>query len=174
MKATRFASTMATAGVLGLFMLATAARADETEIPLDQLPKAVADAAKAKFPGAKWREAAKETEDGKTAFEVAITHEGHRMDVTFQPDGTLELVETEVPEADLPAAVSKAVKDKYPGTKVDLAESVQKGPEVKKEVDYYEFHLTTADKESVEVEVEVDGKGKILKTQSGGKEEGKG
>ena len=51
-------------------------------------------------------------------------------------------------------------------------ESVKKGPEVKKEVDYYEFHLTTADKDSVEVEVDVAGK--IQKTQSGEKEEGKG
>ena len=57
MKATRFAGAMATAGALGLFLLATAARADEAEIPLGGLPKAVTDAAKAKFPGAEWREA---------------------------------------------------------------------------------------------------------------------
>jgi uncharacterized membrane protein YkoI len=163
---------MAVAGVLGLFTMAEGARAQEAEIPLDQVPKAVADSAKAKFPGAKWREAAKETEEGKTLYELAITHEAHKMDVTFQSDGTLVLVETEVPEADLPAAVSKAVKGKYPGAKIDLVESVKKGPEVEKEVDYYEFHLMTADKKSVEVEV--DSKGKILKTEEAAKEEGKG
>ncbi|MBX6314526.1 MAG: PepSY-like domain-containing protein [Isosphaeraceae bacterium] len=172
MKTTRFAGVMATAGALSLVTLATAARADETEIPLDQLPKAVADAAKAKFPGAKWREAAKETEDGRVVYEVALTHEGRRMDVTFQADGTLVLVETEVPEAALPATVLRTAKEKYPGAKIDLAESVKKGPQVKKEADYYELHLTTADKRSVEIEV--DGAGKILKTESGGKEEGKG
>ena len=101
-----------------------------------------------------------------------MTHEGHRMDVTFRPDGTLVLVETEIPEADLPEAVTKAVKGKYPGARIDLAESVKKGPEVKEEADYYECHLITADKESVEVEV--DGKGQILKMESGEDEEGKG
>src|SRR3954454_22368289 len=107
MEATRLTGVIATAGALGLILLATVARADETEIPLDGLPKAVADAARAKFPGARWREAAQETEDGQTVYEVALTHEGHRMDVTFQPDGTLVLIETEVPEADLPEAVSR-------------------------------------------------------------------
>jgi len=148
--------------------LATTAPAQEAEIPLNELPKAVADAAKAKFPGATWREAARETEDGKTLFEIAMTHSGHKMDVSFEANGTLVLVETEVPEAELPAAVAKAVKGKYPGAKIDLAESVKKGPEVKKDVDYYEMHLTTADKKSVEVEV--DGQGKIIKTEEGGKD----
>jgi uncharacterized membrane protein YkoI len=167
MKTTRVGVMMAAAGVFGLFTLVSGARADETDIALDQLPKEVASAAKAKFPGAKWREAAKETEDGKTLYEIAMTHDGHKMDVTFQPDGTLELVETEVPESELPGAVTKGVTDKYPGAKIDLVESVKKGPSVKSEVDYYEFHLTTADKKSVEIEV--DGKGKILKTEEGGK-----
>jgi uncharacterized membrane protein YkoI len=121
------------------------------------------DSAKAKFPGAEHRGASTETEEGKTVYEIAMTHEGHKMDVTFEADGTLVLVETEVPEADLPEVVLKVAKDKYPGAKIDLAESVKKGPKVKKEVDYYEFHLTTADNKSAELEV--DSKGKILKTE---------
>ncbi|HEX8204143.1 MAG TPA: PepSY-like domain-containing protein [Isosphaeraceae bacterium] len=172
MKTTRPAGVIATTGTLGLFLLATAARADETEIPLDWLPKAVADAARAKFPGARWREAARETEDGQTVYEVALTHEGRRMDVTFRPDGTLELVETEVPAADLPVAVTRAARDKYPGAKLGVAETVKRGPELKPEVDYYELHLRTADGTSVEIEV--DGRGKILKTESGGDEPGEG
>src|SRR4051794_30582631 len=108
MMTTRSSSWMAVVGALGLFTLATSVRAQEEEIPLDKVPKAVSDSTKEKFPGARLREAAKETEDGKTVYEVAITHEGHKMDVTFLSDGTLELVETEVPEAELPAAVAKA------------------------------------------------------------------
>ena len=168
MKTTRLAGVLATAGALGLFALAAGAKAQEVDIPINQLPKAVADAAKAKFPGAQWRGASKETEDGKTVYEVAMTHQGRKMDVTFQENGTLDLVETEVPEAELPPAVARAVKDKYPGAKVDLVESVAKGPELKKTPDYYEFHLTTADKKSVEAEV--DGQGKILKTEEGKKD----
>jgi uncharacterized membrane protein YkoI len=172
MNPAKLMNTVMTAAALGAFALTTSVRAQEVEIPLDQLPRAVADAAKAKFPGAKWREAAKETEDGKTLYEIAMTHADHKMDVTFEVNGTLVLVETEVPEAELPPAVSKAVKGKYPGAKIGLAESVKKGPELKHTVDYYEMHLTTADKKSVEVEV--DGHGKILKTEEGGNEEAKG
>jgi uncharacterized membrane protein YkoI len=150
-------------GLLGVFGLASGSKAQEAEIPLDQVPKPVMDAGKAKFPGAKIREAAKEMENGKTVFELAITHEGHRMDVTFQEDGTLVLVETEVPEREVPVAVMQPIRTKYPGAKIDLVESVKKGPRLKQEADYYEFHLTTADKKSVEVEV--DGKGKILNTE---------
>src|SRR4051794_32883088 len=64
-------------GVVGLVALALGARADETEIKLDQVPKPVMDSAKAKFPGAKLTGASKETEDGKTVFEVSLTHNGH-------------------------------------------------------------------------------------------------
>jgi uncharacterized membrane protein YkoI len=156
---------------VGLFAVTTGARAQESSIPVDQVPKAVTDSAKAKFPGATVREAAKETEDGKTVYELSLTHENHKMDVTFEANGTLVLVETEVPEAELPAAVVKAAREKYPHAKIDLAESVKKGPAVKKEVDYYELHLTTADKKKVEVEV--DGAGKVLNTEEGG-DEGKG
>jgi uncharacterized membrane protein YkoI len=149
--------------VVGFSFASSATKAQEAEIPLDQVPKGVMDSAKAKFPGAKFREASKETEDGKTVFELALTHDGKTMDVTFQENGTLVLVETEVSENDLPAVVLQAVKGKYPGAKIDLVESVKKGPELKKEADYYEFHIATKDKKSIEVEV--DSQGKILNTE---------
>ena len=172
MKTTRFAFAPATIVALGLSPLTPAARSDEEEIPLDGLPKAVSDAAKAKFPGARWREAAQEDEDGRTVSEVAMTHEGRRMDVAFRPDGALVLVETEAPEADLPGAVREVVRGKYPGAKIGLVESVKKGPELKGEVDFYELHLETEAGESVEIES--DGSGKILETESGTDEGGRG
>jgi uncharacterized membrane protein YkoI len=154
---------IAIVGLLVGLSFASTANAQEAEIPVDQVPKAVIDSSKAKFPGARIREAAKETEDGKTVFELALTHDGKKMDVTFQENGTLVLVETEVAETDVPAAVLNAVTGQYLGAKIDLVESVKKGPEVKKDVDYYEFHLTTKDKKSAEIEV--DAKGKILNTE---------
>jgi hypothetical protein len=149
---------MAIVAILGLFGLVSGASAQETEIPLDQVPKAVMDSARAKFPEAKIKEAAKETEDGKTVFELEMTHENRKMDVTFREDGTLVLTETQVSEKEVPAIVRQAVKDKYPGAKIDLIESVKKGPEAKKEADYYEFHLTKVDKKTAEVEVDREGK----------------
>jgi uncharacterized membrane protein YkoI len=154
---------MVVVGILGLLGLGSGVCAQEVQIKLDQVPKAVMESARAKFPGAVHRGAARETEEGKTVYELALTHEGHRMDVTFQENGTLVLIETEVPEAEVPAPVRKAAQDKYPGAKINLAESVKKGPQVKKGVDYYELHLTTADKKSAEIEV--DAQGKILGTE---------
>jgi hypothetical protein len=148
---------------VGLLGVGSIAPAQEAEIPLDQVPKTVLESAKAKFPGAKIKEASKETEEGKTVFELEMTHESHRMDVTFKDDGTLVVVETRVAEKDLPANVLQAVKDKYAGSKINLAESVKNGPEVKEEADHYELHITTADKKSLEVEISP--KGKILKTE---------
>jgi uncharacterized membrane protein YkoI len=159
----RSSRSMTAAGFLALLGLVSGAQAQEAQIKLDQVPKAVMDAAKAKFPGANIKGASKETEGGKTVFELEMTHEGRNTDVTFQADGTLVLVETAIPENEVASAALKAVKDKYPGAKIDLVESVKKGPEMKKEVDYYEFHLTTSGKKSAEVEV--DPKGKILKTE---------
>jgi uncharacterized membrane protein YkoI len=150
-------------GLLAGFAFASVAKAQEAEIPVDQVPKAVIDSSRAKFPGARIREAARETEDGKTVFELALTHDGKKMDVTFQENGTLVVVESEVAESEVPAVVLQAVNGKYPGAKIGLVESVKKGPDVKKVADYYEFHLTTKDKKSVEAEV--DSRGKILNTE---------
>jgi hypothetical protein len=161
---TKLATGMvAVVGILGLFGPVSGARAQEAEIALDKVPKAVMDSAKDKFPGADIKEASTETENGKTVYELEMTHEKKKMDVTFKEDGTLVLVETQFDEKDVPAAVLSAAKDKYPGAKINLVESVKKGPDVKTEVDYYEFHLTTAEKKSVEIEV--DNTGKILNTE---------
>jgi len=166
----RSLGVMKMASYVGLIALVVGAktRAQESEIRLDQVPKAVITATKDKFPGAEHRSAAKETEDGKTVYEMAITHKGHKMDVTFKEDGTLVSIETKLAESEVPAVVLKAVKDKHPGAKIDLIESVKKGPQLKEEADYFELHLTKADKKSVEVEV--DAGGKILKSEEGAKD----
>ena len=154
--------SLAITGLVALLALSSDAKAQEAEIRLDQVPRAVMDSARAKFPGAEIKEASKETEDGKTVYELEMKHDGRNMDVTFKEDGTLVLVETAIPEKEVPEAVMKAVLGKYPGAKLKLAESVKKGPKVKKEVDYYELHLAAGEKS---VEVEVDASGKILETE---------
>ena len=56
--------------VIGALLVAAPARADEENIPLDKLPKAVVDAVKAKYPEAKLVAAEKESKDGKVFYEV--------------------------------------------------------------------------------------------------------
>jgi uncharacterized membrane protein YkoI len=149
-------------GLVALLALSSGAKAQEAEISLDQVPRAVTDSARAKFPGGEIKEASKETEDGKTVYELEMKHDGRNMDVTLKEDGTLVLVETAIPVKEVPEVVMKAGLGKYPGAKLKLAESVKKGPKVKKEVDYYELHLAVGEKS---VEVEVDASGKILETE---------
>lgn len=163
MKSKRTAGWVAVVGLVGVLGLGPGARADEEEIPLDRVPKAVIDAGKALFPRARVREASKETERGATVYELAMTNEGRRTDATFREDGTLVLVEVQVPEKDVPAAVLRPVKDKYPGATIVWVESVRKGPRLKDAADYYELHITTAGGKSVELEV--DATGKILNTE---------
>ena len=155
---------MTVAGLLAVLGLASGTRAQDEGIPLDRVPKAVMDSAKAKFPGAQIKVASEETEDGKPpVYALEMKHHRHNVDVTFKADGTVVLVETAVPEKELPKVVRRAVVHRYPGASVMGAESVKKGPEVKKQADYYEFYLMTADEKPALVQV--DPNGKVLKPE---------
>lgn len=151
---------------LGLLLLGSgpAARAGEEEVPLKDVPRAVLDAVKARFPGAELKEAAKETEEGRTVYEVSLKHRGKGVDVSARPDGTIVEVETELATKDLPAAVAAAVKAKYPGAVVKRAEEIV-AIDGGKETKNYEVLLTTGGKKSVEVKVSPGGQ--ILEEEAG-------
>ena len=137
---------------------AAGARAEEAKVALDQVPKAVLAAAKARFPGAEIKGAEKEVEDGKTTYEIGLVHEGHKVDVVLTPDGTIKAVETVVEASDLPAAVSAAVAARYPHAAVKKAEKIEEDGKTT-----YEVKLEP--KTGKAVEVLLDSKGKILKTE---------
>src|ERR1700736_6594803 len=102
-------------GVVILVAAAPAARADdEDKVDLDKLPKAVVDAVKARFPDAELKGASKETEDGKTFFEVEIVNKKVELDVELTTDGDITEIEKDIDVKDLPKAVSKALEEKYP------------------------------------------------------------
>src|SRR5215218_103439 len=91
---------------LGLLGLTPGARAEEEKIPLKDLPKAVLDAVMGRFPGAETTGAGKETEDGKTNFEVTLKEKGKNVDVTLTAEGRIVEVEREIAAGDLPKAVA--------------------------------------------------------------------
>jgi hypothetical protein len=115
------------AALTGLSVLAVTALAAEEKISPKKLPAAVRKAVKKKFPEAKYRGAAKEVADGKTTYEVELTVEGRAVDAIMSPEGKILEVEREVPVAKLPAAVKKALAAKYPGAKIEKAETLTKG-----------------------------------------------
>jgi hypothetical protein len=157
--------SMTVAGLLAVLGLASATRAQEEKIPLHRVPRAVMTSAKARFPGAEIKKASKETDDGEPVFALGMKHHRHDVDVTFKVDGTVVLVETDVPAKEVPKVVLRAVEHGYPGATVRGAESVNKGPEVKKTADYYQFYLVTADQKPAAL-VKVDPNGKVLEPEA--------
>jgi hypothetical protein len=156
---------MAVAGFLVVLGLASSTRAQEEKISLHRVPRAVINSAKAKFPGAKIKVASEETELGKPpVFALEMKHDRHNVDVTFKVDGTVVLVETDVPAKEVPEVVLQAIELRHPGATVRGAEAVKKGPEVKKEVDYFQFYLLTAKQKPALVKV--DPEGKVLESET--------
>ena len=118
----RILASLVTLFVLSLFVMSV--HADETKVPLDQVPAAVKDAVKKKFPDAKMEEAEKEVKDGKTTFELLIKEDSKKITVSLKEDGTILEIEKEIAAKDLPEAVASAVKSKYPSGTVKKAEEV--------------------------------------------------
>jgi hypothetical protein len=147
-----------TSAVVVTLAFVVAGRAQEEKVALDKLPKAVIDAVKKRFPAAGMKSASKETEDGKTMFEVAINDRGHNIDVTLTPEGTLTGFERTIDAKELPAKVAATLKEKYPGAKYEVCEEVHHVKNGKESMDYYEVLLTAADKKKWEVTVKPDGK----------------
>src|SRR5262249_43909299 len=144
--------------VLALLAGMVGARAGEEKVPLDKLPKVILDAIKARFEGAELRSAAKEKEDDKTVFEVAIKHKGHKIDVTLTPEGTILGIEKEIAAKDLPKAVAKTLEEKYPKAIYKIIEEVIKVEKKVEKLVYYEVQLVTTEKNALEVQVAPDGK----------------
>jgi uncharacterized membrane protein YkoI len=143
--------------VLGLCVTAIS-RADEEKVALDKLPKTVLDAVKARFPKAELVGASKEKEDGKTVYEVTIKDQGANIDVTLTPEGAITLIEKEIAAKDLPKAVTKTLEEKYPKAKYKTIEEVTKVENKSEKLAYYEVLLVTAQKKTLEVQVDASGK----------------
>lgn len=131
---TRRVTTVAVAFGLGMALACAVARADEEKIPVAKVPKVVLDAVKARYPGSEIKGAEKEVEDGKTIYELKLTHEGHKLEVSATPEGKIVSVEKEIKVADLPAAVTAGVKAKYPKATLKSAEEVEEDGETTYEV----------------------------------------
>jgi hypothetical protein len=145
-------------------LVASVGRADEEKVPLDRLPKAVADAVKKRFPRLDAKEATKEvTEDKKTVYEVTVTEGRKKIDVTLTPEGVIVMVEKEIDRNDLPEAVAAAIDAKYPDAAYKICEEIMPVKDGEEKLESYEVLLETKDKKLVEVVVSPEGK--ITKTE---------
>jgi hypothetical protein len=87
-----------------------------------KLPAAVQAAFKKAYPDATIKNVNHETEDGQEQYEIESTNHGRGLDVNYKPDGTLLVVEEEITEAEMPAAVNAAIAKRYPKATVTLRE----------------------------------------------------
>jgi hypothetical protein len=154
--------------LLGLMLFAFAAGADESKVELGDVPKAGVEAVKAMFPGATIAGAAKETDEGKTVFEVTLKQNGRNIDVTVGTDGKIQLIEREIAQKELPAAVKQTLETKYPKATYKIVEQVDAMKNGKPTLDFYEAQLVTAEKQTIEVQVAPDGKIKAEETKKPG------
>lgn len=151
---------------LGLFVAIGVARSDEKKVSLEDLPKVVSDAVKAKFPDAEVTGASKETEDGKTEFEISIKNKDQKIDVTLTTDGTITGLEKEIKADQLPAPVTDTLKDKYPGATYRKIEEIVKVTNGTEKLESFEVLLVTA--ESKKIEVVLSPEGKVTKEEAKG------
>jgi hypothetical protein len=132
--------------------------ADEEQIPLNKLPKAVVEAVQKRFPKIPFTGASTEKDGTKVVFEVSLKQDGKNIDVTVSEAGAIVLIEQELAFRELPKAVAKTFNEKYPKAKYEIIESITKVAEGKESLAYYEATLVAADGKKWEVEVLPDGK----------------
>lgn len=106
------------AATLACGALPSAVQAHQTEDVIAEaaVPKPVLAAAKKKYPGATVLKYERETEDGKTVYEVKMKLGQRQLDAKYTPDGTLVEEEEILREADLPPAVRQAFAKSPHGT----------------------------------------------------------
>jgi hypothetical protein len=90
--------------------------------PSVKLPPAIDKVFKEKWPNAVAKNVSKESDAGKTVYEVESVDAGRRRDINFYADGTFLLYEEELKASEVPAVVLEAVTKRYPKAKITLWE----------------------------------------------------
>jgi hypothetical protein len=152
-----------TAALSAILALGLDVRADDQKVPIAQLPGAVRDAVKAKFPAAVMKAAAKSTEDGETSYEITLTSAGKNVTVSVDDEGEIGEIETELALSEVPAAVTAAVGKRFPGGKITKAEQQVEIDDGKEEKSY-ELEVDLGDGKTVDLKV--DPKGEIEEEES--------
>jgi uncharacterized membrane protein YkoI len=132
-------------------LIAGSMAAAETKVKMQELPPAVQKSVQEQTKGAKLVGLSKETEKGKTVYEVETTNGGRTRDLTLDETGAVVEVEQEVTLDSLPAPAKAAIEKKAAGGTIKKVESLTKGGTVT-----YEAAIVKGGKTS-EIQVAADG-----------------
>lgn len=149
---------------IGVLLWASTAQADEENIPIDKLPKAVVDAVKAKYADAKLVGAEKETKGDKTFYEVVIKNKDQTIELVLTPEGKIVEIEQPIAPKDLPKAVTDAIEKKYPKATVKSVEEITK--EDKKTYGVLLENELMIGKEKQKVQLQLTANGQITASQA--------
>lgn len=142
-------------------VLSLAALAGEVKLTESQMPKPALDAVHRKYPAAKVLGFEKETEDGKTIFEVKLTVGTERVDVGLSAEGKILAEETVITADALPAEVKSGLaRSPYAKWSVTKVEKIIENEDSSKPT--YEVQLKSG---PARTEVVLDAAGKIVKEE---------
>lgn len=149
--------------VVATLLIVGQSLAGEKKIARKDIPSAVLSAFSTQYPNATIKGQAKETEKGKTFYEIESVDGTVGRDILYTPDGKVEEVEEAVSTDSLPGAVLSAIKKNSPNGKILKAEKITRD-----ETSRYE--ITVKEKKGKR-EIVLDLKGKVVKPSSKGAKE---
>jgi hypothetical protein len=139
---------------------AVRAEEKEKEVQLADVPAAVKATIEAQKPGQHPKAVSSEKDNGKTVYEAEFESNGKTSSLNIGENGAVLESETEIAIADLPAAVTAAIKSEFAGATVELAENVH--------VEFYEVEVKTEGKIH---EVKILPNGAIIEGDENGEDE---
>jgi hypothetical protein len=135
----------------------TAQASAQEAVDPDKLPPKVAQAVKARFPGATIVKATKEMENGRVVYDIEMIRSGKKHEMDCREDGTIVDIQNEIPASDLPSAAQTAIKAKYPGSKIKEVGEILVVNNGQEKRDHFEVLIETAEQKEVELTVSLDG-----------------
>jgi len=129
----------------------------QEKVDATKLPQKVAEAVKARFPGATITQATKEMENGEFIYDIEMTRDGKKHEMDCKEDGTLVDIQNEISAKDLPATALAAIKAKYPNSTIKEVGEILVVKDKKEVRDHFEVLIDTADKKEVELTVSLNG-----------------
>ena len=136
-------------------LLACPVRADEKKLSKQDIPQKVMQSVNGRLPGVEVTSAEKETENGNVVYDLELKHQGRKYEMDVKEDGTIMEIEKEI--KDPPAAITRAVKAKYPDASIKEVMEVNKVTGKEEKPQNYEVTISSGGKNK-EVIVSLDGK----------------
>ncbi len=146
-----------------IFTFAFSSFAQEKKVDKKDLPKAVVESFHKSYPKAEIKNASKETEHGKTYYEIESVDGSVNRDVKYAENGELAELETTISFDEVPNTVKKSFKKNYPKAEVLKSEKVVEGKKTN-----YEFLIEENESKS---EIVFNSNGKVVKVEKKNAEE---